>query len=918
MNVPDITDETLKRLTMRAKAANCSIDDLLRDMLDSVETANVPSSIQERLLAHTSDPISLFNRDLRYVYANPILAELSGRDIADIIGKTDRELGMPEKQVRQWQTAWQVVIETRTEKIITFDFVTPYGHRFYESRLTPILDDTGEVEYLSAVTRDITERIQMESALSESRQNLEALIENFDGSVWSIDTNYRLITANARFFQDIKDTLGYAIDADDTLTALSLPKANLHEWQGYYDRGLQGEPFTLEVTTRFSASQSETEYHFNPIRSDSGAVVGLTIFARDITEQKRAEKQLRQSEANLRAMLNSTSQSFTLIDRDYYIVDFDEKGKQASEAIFGKEMHGGASIYDFVFPKDLDGFNENSRRALSGEIITLEKDFQSADGATFVFEFTYYPVADRDGMIIGFCMSNQNITQRKQTQKSLQQSEASLKEAQATAHLGSWELNFQTGVTVWSDELFRIFGFEPGSVEPSTELRFSLIHPDDRDHAVQAFEESLQSGKPYKIDKRIIRPDGEIRWVISEGIVSFDNQHNPLRFTGTFLDITERKQVEEALIQSEARLRSLLETQTAFVVRSDMQGLYTYSNEAFARKYEWLSTHLIGRPLLETVVPQDREKTLATVEQCVAEPGKPVQVVLGKTVAEGEPEFITLWEFVAIQDRDQKVNEIQCIGFDITSQMEAEQIRLEHERLTATLKKEKEFNELTQKVVSALSHDIRIPLTVIATSAEMLDRYFDRYDSEKRKEKLDSIGKQLRYVIEIVDEMVMTVKSNLSSKAFKLTRVNIAALCEISLKEIQQTTGYQHYLRFVNYTHIQAVMVDETLVNRILLNLLSNAVKFSPADSEILLELDQRGNWLILRVVDYGLGIAEGNQEHIFDAFFRADNALPIAGTGLGLSIVQDCVERHNGHISVQSELGQGTTFTVELPLIES
>jgi len=108
--------------------------------------------------------------------------------------------------------------------------------------------------------------------------------------------------------------------------------------------------------------------------------------------------------------------------------------------------------------------------------------------------------------------------------------------------------------------------------------------------------------------------------------------------------------------------------------------------------------------------------------------------------------------------------------------------------------------------------------------------------------------------------------------------------------------------------------VDEMLVSRILLNLISNAVKYSPNGGEVRLELDRQGDWLVLRVHDQGVGIHEEDLENIFEPFFRAEDARAIKGTGLGLSIVKDCVERHQGRISVQSVYGRGSTFIVELP----
>lgn len=381
----------------------------------------------------------------------------------------------------------------------------------------------------------------------------------------------------------------------------------------------------------------------------------------------------------------------------------------------------------------------------------------------------------------------------------------------------------------------------------------------------------------------------------------------------SYHDITHRRQIQQAFNQSEARLRSLVDTQSAFVVRCDLEGHYTYTNLSFSTRYEWFVESLIGHSLLETVVPDDRDKALATGVACLAEPGKPIQVILRKITSD-DSMFWTLWEFVAIKDWAGTVNEIQCIGFDITKQVEAENARLEQAELRTNLKKEQAFNALVQKVVYALAHDVRIPLAVIGSAKNMLDRYYHQLDDEGRHEKLDRIGHQLRYVTEMLDEVVMAVRGGLNQQTFKPMLLNLKTLCQVSIHEIQETNGRKHRLHFVTDDSVQTVMVDETLINRILLNLLSNAVKFSPVNSDICLELRRREDWIVLRVTDYGMGISEADQQHLFEPFYRADAAKPIPGTGLGLSIVKECVERHQGTISVQTKLGEGTSFTVELP----
>lgn len=254
------------------------------------------------------------------------------------------------------------------------------------------------------------------------------------------------------------------------------------------------------------------------------------------------------------------------------------------------------------------------------------------------------------------------------------------------------------------------------------------------------------------------------------------------------------------------------------------------------------------------------------------------------------------------------------IAADVTKQKRAEILASENQRLKASFHKERERNSLIQRIISALSHDLRTPLTVISSSRDLLSNYFDQLTPEKRLDKLDAIGRQVQFALELLEDTVNMARGNLSDTPFRPEPVNIALLCQVSIDEIQIANKLQHKLQFNCLNEIEKVSLDETLVNRILLNLLSNAIKYSPEDSEIWLELDQYGDWVVLRVIDKGIGIKEGDLPNIFEPFYRARDVQSVQGTGLGLSIVKDCVDRHEGRIHVQSTHGQGSTFTVELP----
>ena len=154
--------------------------------------------------------------------------------------------------------------------------------------------------------------------------------------------------------------------------------------------------------------------------------------------------------------------------------------------------------------------------------------------------------------------------EKRKAERALIDSQARMSKAEEMAHFGSWKMNISTRDTVWSDEFFRICGFEPGAVKPSIENIFRVTHPDDRQRAIELVSAAIDTGNKYDIEKRIVKPDGSIRYVQSIGQVQFDIDEKPESIVGSFLDITERKQNEDDLRKYTAELEASNEELDAF------------------------------------------------------------------------------------------------------------------------------------------------------------------------------------------------------------------------------------------------------------------------------------------------------------------------------------------------------------------
>lgn len=376
--------------------------------------------------------------------------------------------------------------------------------------------------------------------------------------------------------------------------------------------------------------------------------------------------------------------------------------------------------------------------------------------------------------------------------------------------------------------------------------------------------------------------------------------------------VTERVQTEKKV-----QLHLLaLETAANGIVITDRNGLIEWVNPAFTVLTGYTASEALGKNPSQLVKSgQHPPEFYAHMWQTIMAG----QVWSGRTINRRKDGTLYTEEqtITPVSGEFGHITHFIAIKQDASKQELAEQMALEKERLLASLKKEQEYNATIQHVIDTLVHDLRTPLTVISVARDLLSDHHDRIDALKRQQKLDTIAQQLNYATELLNDLTLVAGSSLNHRVLQPHVLNVAALCDLMVEAVAESAGRNHTLSFENATGVSTAVLDEVLLNRILINLLSNAIKYSPAGSQIKLQVEPDGrNWLIFRVIDQGRGIAESDLPHIFQLFYRVEavRASHIAGTGLGLSIVQNCVEQHHGRIEVESTLGEGSIFTVRLP----
>ena len=254
--------------------------------------------------------------------------------------------------------------------------------------------------------------------------------------------------------------------------------------------------------------------------------------------------------------------------------------------------------------------------------------------------------------------------------------------------------------------------------------------------------------------------------------------------------------------------------------------------------------------------------------------------------------------------------EVSLEGFisDITKRKQAE------EEICSALKKEKELGELKSRFVTVTSHEFRTPLSTILSSADILRRYHHKLTEEKKLHHLGCIQATVKNMTQLLNDVLLIGKAEAGKLECKPTPLELVQFCRNLVEEMQITTN-THTISFHQQGECPTVGMDEKLLRHILNNLLSNAIKYSPSGGIINFDLVCEQEKAIFLIQDRGIGIPTTDRANLFDSFHRATNVGTISGTGLGLAIVKKSVDLHGGNISVESEVGVGTTFIVTIPL---
>lgn len=435
----------------------------------------------------------------------------------------------------------------------------------------------------------------------------------------------------------------------------------------------------------------------------------------------------------------------------------------------------------------------------------------------------------------------------------------------------------------------------------------SLFHPQDRDRlaAHMARLSSMDDSDTAEIEYRFRRSDGQWIWCQSRDSVFERDPDGSVRcIIGTFLDITERKQAEENLRQSEGRYRELVQNANSAIIRWNCNGHITFFNDYAQSLFGYRAEEVVGRHVSNIVPEQEttgRDLTVL-INDIVAHPERYKENVNENVCRDGRRIWM-LWTNRPIIDEQGKVVEIIAIGNDITKLKAAEAALHEADR------RKNEF-------LATLAHELRNPLAPLQNAVDILRLSAGNRVLQERAQEI--MERQIGHLVRLVDDLLDISRITRGAVELRKERVNLAEVIRSAVQTVTCTTEARRSRVSMSLPAKSLVVeVDPIRATQILVNLLNNAVKYGGEDGAIWIRAGREGEYATVSVRDNGCGIAPEVLPKVFELFTRADSA-PSDGLGIGLALVRSLVHMHGGSIEARSEgLGYGAEFIVRLPLAE-
>jgi PAS domain S-box-containing protein len=639
---------------------------------------------------------------------------------------------------------------------------------------------------------------------------------------------------------------------------------------------------------------------------------------KEILERKQMEVALRESEKRYRELVETANDIIYLTDANGYFILFNAVGLKMT----------GYSQEEIVRKHYLDMIHPD-----------YKKEVERYYGLQFVKRIsdTYYevPIVTHEGKTVwigqnvqlimegdtveGFQAICRDITDRKRAEEELRESEERLELALMGADLGSWDWNLKTGRSVWSERASRMLGYSPGEVETNLRTWKSLVHPEDWPRVSEVLNSHLEGRVSFiELEYRVRCKSGNWKWILSRGkIVAYDTDGTPLRITGTTLDITERKQMEQALQESEERYRAIFNNAAVGINVSNRETRFLEVNSRSASMLGYTQEELKALTAFDITHPDDRQLSITNFASLAD--GKVASYRVQKRYIRKDGEVV--WGDVHVSaihnERGEFVANLGVI-VDITDRKRAEE---ERERMRAQLLQARKM-EAIGTLTGGIAHEFNNLLTIVSGYGELL--LAEKNESDPGFSDLQRIVQAAQRGAELVRSLLAFSRKS----EMKITHVSLNEEVKQVKKLLDRTLPKMIEIETKLSDRLKAVEADSGQIRQILMNLALNArdampkggklsIRTNNVDAEQLPEplAAEPREYAQLTVSDTGIGMDTDTLDRIFEPFYTTKGRA--YKTGLGLAVVHGIIEQHRGFVSCDSKPGEGTTFKIYFPAAE-
>jgi PAS domain S-box-containing protein len=848
--------------------------------------------------------------------------------------------------------------------------------------ITTLRDETGRHLGFSKITRDMTER-------KRSEENARRLAEE-TAARHAAEQNATLIRAEQERLQVTLASIGDAVISTDGVGRVEFLNAVAEDLIGWKTadvarRELSDIFHIVNADTRLPVenpalralkdgtvvglanhtiliARDGREFPIDdsaaPIRDAAGNIIGSVLVFRDISERKRAQEALLESERRFRGLMEQAPFSIQVFSPDGRTTEVN----RAWQELWGLTLEQIADYNILEDPQlEAKGILSFIRQAFAGDVVaipaiqydpneTLPGRTRNDNPERWVSAVAY-PLRDDAGRVRQVILVHQDITSRMLSDEALRDSEERLRLALEAGQMGVWDWKIQTNESNWSDTFEPLHGLPSGSFDGTFEAFKRLVHPDDWSSVRQALQRAIHECTGYDLEFRNLWPNGTVHWIAGKGQVFPGVGGQPERLIGISMDVSQRKRSEQtarfladasaslaAVVDFESTLQKvvsltvpqfadgamldLVEADGALkpvavahrnpekiALAHEVHRRFALDRASAGRPWNILSTgsaELISEitdELLERSIPKKelleglRELGL---NSCIGVPLK----VRGKTLG-----VMTLFSTESGRRYDQA---------DLALAQELADrgaVAIENTRLYRELK---DADRRKDEFLATLAHELRNPLAPIRNALQILK--MPRVDATIAQQTRDIMERQVHQLVRLVDDLldvsrVMQGKIDLRKEPVELATV-VARAVETAKPLIE---AHRHHLDIAVSSESLMLQGDPVRLTQVIGNLLTNSAKYTDPNGHIWLTARREGQHAVLRIRDNGIGIAPDILPHVFDLFVQADHASTKAhgGLGIGLTLVKKLVEMHDGQVEGRSAgMGKGSEFIVRLPLL--